>query len=556
MEGLQIADYVVVLIYAIVIVGIGFYFSRKQHDTEDFFLGGRKIPWFAAGLRLIVSLISTLTYLGATGEVIRHGIAYNVAYWAMLPAFAVIIFLWLPFYMRMRLTSVYEYLEQRYGLAARWVGFSLFVFILRIGWMAVIVLTLSQAVAHITYQSAQEIFKIQMALGQWVLLITIITGVVVTFYTMLGGFKAVIFIDVLQFVVLMLGAVATVAIVIQKTGTGPGEWWHTMTAIKRTPLVMGSWDLSARTTLLGVSLYILFWYVCTYASDQVAMQRYFSMPSLGSAIGSSLINFFGQIMLTVVLTLCGMALLHYYTAVPQEIIAGITDPQHAQAADEVFPHFIEHGLPAGLSGLVVAALFAVALSSLASGISSVSTVLTVDVFRRLKPGRSDRKELFLARVLTTIMGLGVTGLAVLMMKLPSDWNIIDTCLRTFDCALGPLAGMFIVGMLLPHAGQKAIVISTLCGVLLAFTIAWWTELGWLLGLVEGESLDAVLGTVRRPSSFLALPVASVFTFVFAAILGGFMKSPDYEKVAPLTWRGVVFGNGKSKVNTTELEEQS
>ena len=78
MEGLQIADYVVVLIYALVVVGIGFYFSRKQHDTEDFFLGGRKIPWFAAGLSLIVSLVSTLTYLGATGEVIRHGIAYNL----------------------------------------------------------------------------------------------------------------------------------------------------------------------------------------------------------------------------------------------------------------------------------------------------------------------------------------------------------------------------------------------------------------------------------------------------------------------------------------------
>ena len=554
MEGLQIADYVVVLIYALVVVGIGFYFSRKQQDTEDFFLGGRKIPWFAAGLSLIVSLVSTLTYLGATGEVIRHGIAYNVAYWAMLPAFAIIIFLWLPFFMRMRLTSVYEYLEQRYGLAARWVGLSLFVFILRLGWMSVIVLTLSNAVAQITFESAKEIFGFQMNMGQWIMVITITVGVVATFYTMLGGIKAVIFIDVVQFFILMIGAVITVVIVVVNTKSGPGQWWHTMTAIKHTPLIQGSWDLSTRTTLLGVSLYIFFWYVCTYASDQVAMQRYFSMPSLKSAISSSLINFFGQIFLTAVLTLCGMALLHYYTVVPQEIISGITDPQHPDAADKVFPHFIQYGLPAGLSGLVVAALFAVAMSSLDSGINSVSTVLTVDVFRRLKPGRSARGELILARVLTVFLGLSVTALAVLMMNLPKNWNIIDTCLRTFDCALGPLAGMFIVGMLLPHVGQRAIIISTVCGVVLAFTIAWWTELGWLLGLVEGESLDAVLGTVRRPSSFLALPVASVFTFLLAAILGGFMKSPDYEKVAPLTWRGVVFGNGKAKVNTTEPEE--
>jgi len=141
-----------------------------------------------------------------------------------------------------------------------------------------------------------------------------------------------------------------------------------------------------------------------------------------------------------------------------------------------------------------------------------------------------------------------------MMRLPADWNIIDTCLRTFDCALGPLAAMFIVGMFVPHVGQKPIVISVICGVILAFSIAWWTELGWLLGLIEGESLDAVRETVGRPSSFLALPVASVFTFLLAAILGGFMKSPDYEKVAPLTWKGVVFGNGQVEIDTTELEE--
>ncbi len=546
MEGLQITDYIVVLLYMIVVVIIGFYFSRKQKDSEDYFLGGRKIPWFAAGLSLIVSLISTLTYLGATGEVIRHGLAYNVAYWALLPAFLVIIFAWLPFFMRLRLTSVYEYLEDRFGLVARWVGLSLFAFILRMGWMAVVVLTLSQAVAHITHSSIRPLFGLNITFGAWVIVITLGVGILATLYTMLGGIRAVIFIDVLQYFILMTGAIVTVAMVMKSTGTGPGDWWHTMTAVKRTPLVMASWDLSARTTLLVVSLYILFWYICTYASDQVAMQRYFSMPSLRAAMSSSLVNFFGQIMLTAVLALCGMSLLHYYTQFPQEIVAGITDPQHPAAADKVFPHFIQYGLPTGLSGLVVSALFAVALSSIDSGISAVSTVLTVDFFRRLKPDRSSIEELKLARIITVILGVVVTGLAILMMNLPDNWNIIDTCLRTFDCATGPLAAMFIVGMLLPHVGQKAVVISTLCGVVFAFLIAWWTELGWLFGLIKGDSLNVVLETARRPSSFLALPGSAIFTFLLAAVLGGFMKNPDPDKVRPLTWRGVVFGNREKK----------
>ncbi len=312
-----------------------------------------------------------------------------------------------------------------------------------------------------------------------------------------------------------------------------------MSEVKRTPLEIASFDLSTRSSLMWVSIYIFFWYVCTYASDQVAMQRYFSMPSLRAAVLGSLVNFFGQILLTAVLSLCGMALLHYYTQVPQEIVAGITDPQHAEAADEVFPHFIQYGMPAGLSGLVLAALFAVALSSIDSGLSSVSTVLTVDLFRRLKPDRSPKQELVLARILTVATGVLVTGLAVLMMRLPGQWNIIDTCLRTFDCALGPLAAMFIVGMLLPHVGQRAIVIATVSGLCFAFGIAWWTELGWLFGLVQGESLTAVLESTPRPSSFLAMPGSAVATFLLAAVLGGFMQGPDRDKVQPLTWRGVV-----------------
>ncbi len=186
-DGLQLADYVVVLIYMLVVVGIGLFFSRQQHSSEDFFLGGRNVPWFAAGISLIVSLISTLTYLGATGEVIRHGLAYNLAYWAMLPAFCVIIFAWLPFFMRLGLTSVYEYLERRYGLAAHWLGLALFTLILRVGWVAVIVVTLAKAAAHITHASATNLLGWEVDLENWLIFLIVTVGIVATLYTMLGG---------------------------------------------------------------------------------------------------------------------------------------------------------------------------------------------------------------------------------------------------------------------------------------------------------------------------------------------------------------------------------
>jgi len=548
--GFQRTDYLVILAYMAGVLGMGIFLARRQHDSEDYFLGGRKLPWFAVGLSLVASLISTLSYLGYPGEVIRHGVANAVSNLVIPLALLLISLMWLPFFMRLRLISVYEYLGRRFGLGAHWVGVGLFVFILRMGWMAVIVLTVSQAVAHITFDSAQVLLERSFGwkpdYDSWIMVLMFASGILATVYTMLGGIKAVIWTDVAQFFVLLVGALLTLIIVAHETQTGPDVWWHTLTAVNHKPLVVASWDLSERTTLLWISLYIFFWFMCTYSGDQVAMQRYFSTPSIRAGVYANIVNCVAQLVLTAILALCGMALLTYYTQFPAEIVAGITDPQNPLAADSVFPHFIGHNLPAGISGLVVAALFAVAMSSLDSGLNSVSTVLTVDVFGKLKPNRTSYEQLVLARILTMVLGVVVTALSIAMMRLPDDWNIIDTCLRTFDCALGPLAAMFIVGMFLPHVGQRAIIISALTGLAVAFVIAWWTELGWLLGLIKANNLDTAIQTIRRPSSYLALPASTVFTFLMAAVLGAFLRGPDLEKTHALSWRAVVFGSHQPK----------
>ena len=548
--GLQAADYVVVLLYLAGVVGVGVYFSRQQREGEDYFVARRRMPWYAVGLSLVASLLSTLTYLGAPGELIKNGIAQSVG-WIVLPfAFAVISLMWLPFFMRMRLTSVYEYLGQRFGLAARWVGVVLFVFILRLGWMAVIILTASKAVAQITYGSAMTLVYGELSRSEWMtqsdwtLAVLLSVGILATIYTVLGGIKAVIWTDVAQFVVLFAGAVLTVVFIASKTGTGPLDWWRTATSgdaegHEFPPLA--SWDLSERTTILWTCMSGFFWYICTYTSDQVAMQRYFTTPSVRSAIWANVVNFAADLAVMVLLALCGMALLTYYLD-PQfqtEIVAGITDPRHPQVADRIFPHFIEHGLPVGVSGLVVAALFAVAMSSLDSGMNSVSTVLTVDVFRRFRPNMSARGELFLARVLTLIIGVGCTCLALPMLNLPDEYNIVDVTLKTFNCALGPLAAMFMAGMFLSHVGQRAVVIASVCGLAIAGMIAWWSHIVWQLGLTNATTLKAAIDA--GPSSFLVTPIAMTLTFLIAAVLGALLPQPDLERVRSLTWRAVVFG---------------
>ena len=130
----------------------------------------------------------------------------------------------------------------------------------------------------------------------------------------------------------------------------------------------------------------------------------------------------------------------------------------------------------------------------------------------------------------------------MLIRLPSDWNIIDISMRTFECALGPLGAMFIVGMFLPHVGQLAVVTSVVSGLILALAIAWWTELVWLLGLTDAATLELAQQVVSRPSSFLVVPTAAVFTFLLAAVLGALLPGADPDGVRPLTWRGVVFGH--------------
>jgi len=531
-EGLQAFDYLVVVVYMLAVIGIGIYASRQQKGGEDYFVAGRSMPWMAVGLSMVATLLSSITYLGTPGELIEHGLGQSIGHLAAPFAYAVITFVWLPFFMRMKMTSVYEYLERRYGLVARWLGAGLFVFVLRLFWMAIIVHTSAQAVSVITYDSVIRIAGVDWIQDTWTRILIAAIGVFATLYTMLGGIKAVIWTDVLQFVALFLGAALTTVFIAYETGTGPVDWWNKLTASQSLddqfpPLA--SWDLAERTTVLWTCSSVFFWYVCTFACDQVAMQRFFSTPSVGAAIRASCANFVADMAITVLLALCGMALLTYYDMFPTDILGGKTDPR--EVADHVFPHFIAHGLPVGISGVVVAALFAVAMSSLDSGVNSVSTVITVDFIRRRNPNISSHQEVTIARVLTLVIGLGCTALAYAIFELPKDQNIVSMTMRTFNCALGPLATMFIVGMFLPHVGQAAIVIATITGTLLTILIAWWSELFALVGI-----------DVPSPSPFMVTPLAFMLTFSLAALLGALLPQPDYERVRSLTWRVVVFGD--------------
>ncbi|MBI3463014.1 MAG: hypothetical protein HY000_08130 [Planctomycetes bacterium] len=529
--GLQTADYAVVLAYLAGMLGIGIYLAKTQRTTEEFFVGDRRMPWWAVGMSMLATLMSTLTYLGLPGEMIQHGVALAVG-WMCLPlVFLVVGYVWVPFFMRLRLTSAYEYLDRRFGPGTRWLAVVLYLY-MRLVWMGAIVKTVSEAVAQITQDSGPQALAsltggaVQLDKDGWFYFVLLVTGVVTTLYTALGGIKAVIWTDVVQFLCLFAGAVLTLLVIAGRTGTGPVDWWIEATRTSHDAPALFSWDLNKREVVFWTLLGGFMWHVCTHASDQVALQRYFTTRSASDARRVAAVNYVLDAIMAVLLAMVGMALLTYFVRNPSELPQDVSDPRDAKFADHIFPHFIAYGLPVGVSGLVVAAVFAVAQSSLDSGINSTATVIIVNVIRRHRSQPlSESGELRLAQWLTLAIGMGVTLTGLAVTLLPHKYNIIDMQMKSFNCVLGPLGAIFMAGILLPHVGSRAVltggIIGTLCGVSFAFA-------------------DLVPGW-RSPAPYLLIPLSWIVTFTLTALLGGVLRRPAPEQVRGLTWQSAMRG---------------
>lgn len=498
--GLKGLDFAMILLYLGITFGIAVGFGRKQDSTDDFFVGGRRIPWFAAGLSILATLFSTLSYLGAPGEVIKHGIGFYAGYLAIPLSLLVVTRLWIPFYMRLGLTSAYEYLERRFDRRLRIVGASLFI-LLRMGWMSMVIFAASMALDRVKGPDLE--FLPGPDLYWWIAGV----GVVAAVYTACGGMQAVIWTDVLQCGLLVAGALMVIGAVMFRTGTGPLEWCQAARtdAVHHPPLPLFSWDLTVRVTIVTAMIHNFFWTICTHGSDQVVLQRYFSTSSLGAARRSYYINVAADILMVVLLSLCGFALLSYYRTHLGELPAGWT---LATSADKLFPNFLASQLPVGCAGLIISAFLCDAIQTLESGANSITAVVTTDLLTGSSTGDEDelsaRRRLAFVRRFSVVVALAASFNAALIAYLAQTQNltIIDMMPKFFNLFVGPLAAMFFVGMFLPRCTGRSVSIGVTAGLIVSIVWSWGRELfGW----------------ERSPTILLAIPVPCVTTFLVSAL---------------------------------------
>ena len=440
---------------------------------------------------------------------------------------------------------VASYLEMRFGPKARLLGAVLYLY-MRFLWMGAIIYSASLAIAQITQDTAPGAIAaltggtLRFDERSWFYFVLISTGAVSTAYTVMGGISAVIWTDVVQMVILFLGAVVTLIVVVSKTGTGPLVWWKEVTSISHEFPALASWNLSQRTTILWTLLGVFFWQVCTHASDQVALQRYFSNVDVRSARKTAMVGIILDITMQTLLGMVGAALLVYYMRNPDRLPAGVDSPMTAGFSDRIFPHFINYGLPVGISGFVVAALFAVAQSSIDSGINATTSVIMIDLVRRYRRNQSsEAKDLKLAKILTVFIGVVVTLMGVVLSLAPKDLNLIDLQLKSFNCVLGPLGAMFMAGMLLRHVGQTPVIIAgitgAVCGLMFGFMDVLLTP---IFKMLTGNEASVV----SCPSPFLVIPLSWLVTFTLSSLLAGFFPGPTLDQVRRFTWAGIFYGS--------------
>lgn len=540
--GLEWVDLIGVGIYLLVTGAIVIWSSRRQSTTEDYFLGGRRMPWMAVGLSLLATLMSSISYMGVPGEMISNGIAMFWQYLSLPFSMFIVLMIWVPFFMHLKLTSAYEYLELRFNKRARWLGSLLFL-LLRLGWMSMVMYVGALSMTHMTaslvpvelvdplsaaFQAdGGETHLLRDTLLYWVIAAI---GVSATVYACLGGFRAAIWNDVLQSLMLLVGVLVTLGYVFLTTGTGPSDWWRiaSQQAASHTSPKWFSLDPTVRMTVFTAVLLSFFWTICTHGSDQVVLQRYFSTRSLKAARRSYLVNALADLTIGMLLGLCGLALLSFYLQYPNYLPAGILTTEDGETVvkngDQVLPYFFAHQLPAGIGGVVLAVLLCDAMQTLVSGVNSISAVFANDVFGVHRPGQWF-SSLTQAKMLTVLIGLIVTGIGVGVAFLArnSGRNIIDMMAPAFNMFLGPLAALFLIGMFSKCSARTAIP-AVLCGVVVSFTWNYWKEL---------------FRTEYQPSITLSTAVPYLSSFLIAVVFNALVKEPSNRTDLAFTWLAVM-----------------
>jgi sodium-coupled monocarboxylate transporter 8/12 len=545
--------------YLLMLTLIGVYFSARQKNLEEYFLASRTMSWLPIGMSLMAALNSGIDYVMQPSSIIIYGLIFTVSVLSWFFLYPWTAYITIPFYRRLNVLSAYEYLETRFDGKVRTLIALLFL-AWRVGWMGTAIYVPCLVLSEIS----GGMFK------PWQLVI--VMGFVVTIYTMLGGIKAVIWTEVIQFCVMLTGLAIMVGVVIYQVPGGVAGIWHTAAEGGKTAFTYhipgienaGLWQkiqmfFAEPKTLIGLLIACVVGRMNTYTGDQIMIQRFQTSKSVKDSRQGFIINAIGDSTWTIGLSFVGLGLYAYFTqrSWPAELAA---QPDHT------VPYFLRTMFPTGVLGLVLAATLAASLSAIASAINSCTTVTMVDFYERLiqrrpkvPPGemrdthRKGQRDVALSRIITVVFG--IIGI-VIAANVSRIGNIIEIAQKVIQTYTGPMLGVYLLGMFTRRANATGAllggILGTATGIFIAFffkdanghdriAFLWPTVFGWVVTLVSGYLISLLApGTASERAARLnwfdvmRRPLEEILPAASTAGAGAESRSTTAAAAAPVS----------------------
>lgn len=460
---MQTLDLVIIFGYLIGITAFGIWYAGKQETTEDYFVGDRNVPWWAIAMSIVATETSTITFISVPGYAFVKGGNFQFIQLVLgyLLGRIVISLVFIPMYFRGELQTVYQLLGDRFGGRVKMLASGLFVIMRNIADGIRLLLTaIVLAAVYTAFSPGTDNATVIIAS-------IVLLGIIMIIFTFYGGIEAVIWVEVVQLVIYVGGAVAAAIVLVNSIDGGLANAIDIGQQYEKFRLFDFNLDFAKTYTFWGGVVGGCFLTMSTHGTDQFLVQRYLCTDKPKAAITALMTSGFVVLIQFLGFLFIGVLLFAFYQPYGMDGYAAGTGAFPFTGGDKVFPDFITQKMPTGLAGLVVAAIFAAALSSSLNAIAATSVN---DIYKKFAKDISDRHLLRVSGLLTVVFGIVQIAVAVgleiaIRMKMVED-SALGLALSVASLINGPILGVFLVGALLKRARE----VHALTGMLVSILV--------------------------------------------------------------------------------------
>lgn len=442
-NGIRTIDAIIVIIYMLAMAIISWFAARRQKSKESYLMASRNMHWFPLALSSVAAAFSAISLLGAPGFVIANDMRYFPTLFTGLISIPIVFFIVLPYLYKLKMVSIYEYLETRFSPLLRLLATIMFM-LTKLGYLAMVIFTPALILAAVT--------------GIDIKVLIVIFGIITTIYTTAGGLEGVVWTQIVQYFAILF-SVAGILLFFIFSGNGHtvSEYWQLAANAGKTRMLDFSfgigeltiWVLILNSTLMGIA---------NICNDQANVQRFFAAKSVGHAMKGYLFSMIFGTPIVASLFILGAWTYGFFQVghyIPEKYIA---------KPDMIFPYFIASYIPAGLSGLILSGIFAAGMSTISAVQHSLASTFMVDIYEKFfYKEKNEKKYVLISRIVSFCWGLAAVILAFFVMKLGDTILEVTVILASFLAA--PLGGIYFLGMFTKKANNAGALSGGLFGVL-------------------------------------------------------------------------------------------